>query len=67
MWTTHIIIGATVAKHGDASTAAKLDDKKGQGTECHGKGEMTSLNSSSLDSITVPPVDTNSSPLNAES
>ena len=30
--TTHIIIGATVAKNGDAS-AAKLEDEKGYGVE----------------------------------
>ena len=32
--TTHIIIRALAAKHGDTPTA-KLQDEKGQGIECH--------------------------------
>jgi len=33
--TTHIIIGAVSAIHGDIP-AAKLEEEKGQGIECHG-------------------------------
>jgi len=43
--TTHIIVGTTVAKDGDAS-AAKLEDEKGQGMECHGmerKGDFVAF------------------------
>jgi hypothetical protein len=35
--TTHIIVEAGLANHGDAPTT-KFQDEKGQGIECHGWG-----------------------------
>jgi hypothetical protein len=49
--TTHIIIGATVAKDGDAS-AAKLEDEKGRGIEYHGRSRRCRFLTSSLYFIT---------------
>ena len=40
--TTCLIICATVAEDGDAS-AAKFEDEKGQGVECHGIGKVTDV------------------------
>ncbi len=42
MGTTHIIIGATIAEHGNVP-AATLEDEKGQGIKCHGCEGPTSL------------------------